>query len=78
VIPYLLCFVEWLIACPLSAFLPFLCLLTDSLVLKLVPCPSLFLWCTFSIPAPSAVMLDYSLLFIIQLFGGDKSAQRLC
>jgi hypothetical protein len=63
VIPYLPCFGEWLIAHPL---LLFLCLFTDSVALRPVPCPSPFLWCTFSFPAPSAIVLYYSLLFVIQ------------
>jgi hypothetical protein len=77
VIPYLPCFWEWLIAHLLFAFLPFLCLFTDSLVLRPAPCLAPFLWCTFSIPAPSAIVLDYSLLFVIQFFEGDQSTQGL-
>jgi hypothetical protein len=49
---------------------------------RLAPCSSLLLWGTFSFPAPSAVVLDYSLLFIVQFFfflrGGCQSAQALC
>jgi hypothetical protein len=33
--------------------LPFLCLFTDSSTLRLAPCPSPFLWCSFSIPPPT-------------------------
>jgi integral membrane sensor domain MASE1 len=34
-----------------------------------ISCLSLpLLWCTFSFPAPSAVLLDYSSLFVIQVF----------
>jgi hypothetical protein len=51
-IHYLTCFGEWLIACLLLAFLPFLCLFTDSSALRLAPCPSSFLWCTFSVSTP--------------------------
>jgi hypothetical protein len=40
VIPYLPCFGEWLITSPLLAFLPFLCLFTDSSALKPAPCPA--------------------------------------
>jgi hypothetical protein len=36
--------------------------------LRLAPCSSPFLWCTFSIPTPSAVVLDYSSLFVIEVF----------
>jgi hypothetical protein len=45
---------EWLIICPLWAFLPFHHLFTDS-SRRLVHCSSLLLWCTFSNPTPSAV-----------------------
>jgi hypothetical protein len=58
VIHYLPCFGEWLIAHLLLVFLS-----------RLVPCPSPFLKCTFNIPPPSAVVLDYSLLFVVQFFG---------
>jgi hypothetical protein len=54
VIHYLPCFGECLIATRSQSSLPFLCLLTDSSVLSLVPFPSPFLWCSFSVlPAPS-------------------------
>jgi hypothetical protein len=77
VILYLPCFGEWLITCPLLAFLPFLCLFTVNLVLRPAPCSSPFLWCTFRVPAPFAIVLDYSLLFVIQ-FVGMISLPRGC
>jgi hypothetical protein len=49
VIHHFPCFREWLITHLLLAFLPFLCLFTDSLALRLAPCSSLFLWYSFSI-----------------------------
>jgi hypothetical protein len=76
VIHYLPCFGEWLITCLLSAFLPFLCLFTDSSVLRPAPCHSSFVWCTFSLPAPSAVVLDYSSLFFT--FVGGVRLPRGC
>jgi hypothetical protein len=39
------------------------------------------LWCTFSFPAPSVAVLDYSSLFIVQWFflgGGVVSLPRGC
>jgi hypothetical protein len=78
VIHYLPCFREWLIGGMLLAFLPFQCLFTDSLALRPAPCPSPFLWYTFSIPTPSPVMLDHSLLFVIQVFLGGVSLPRGC
>jgi hypothetical protein len=41
---------------------------------RLAPCPSPLLQCTFSLPTPSAVVLDYSSLFIVQgVFLGRRS-----
>jgi hypothetical protein len=47
--------------------------------LRLAPGPSPFLQCTFSVPSLSAVVVDYSLLFVIHFFAGEsQSAQWLC
>jgi hypothetical protein len=54
-------------------------LFTDSSVLRPTSCSSL-LWCTFSIPVSSAVVLHYNFLFVIQFCWrrGSQSVQRLC
>jgi hypothetical protein len=40
-------------------------------MLSLAPCPAPFLWCRFSIPAPTLhSMFDYSLLFVLQFCWG--------
>jgi hypothetical protein len=54
--------------------------LSSVCLLRLAPCLSPFLLCTFSMFTPSAVVLDYSLLFVFQVFfgEGDQSIQGLC
>jgi hypothetical protein len=76
---YLTCFGGWLIAHLLSVFTAFLCLFTDSSVLRLAACPCPFLLCSFNIPpAPLLSMFDYKSLFAMQFCWGDQSAQGLC
>jgi hypothetical protein len=64
--------------------LPFLCLFTDSLALRLVPWPPPFLQCTFSIPpSPSHCHAGLQFAVAIQFFsfvggGVDQSAQGIC
>jgi hypothetical protein len=67
------CFGEWLIA-SFQPLLPFLCLFTDSLALSLGPCPSPFLWFSFSVwPAPSTVWFHFAVCYSVLL--GDHSSR---
>jgi hypothetical protein len=77
----------WSSTCPalgiglLPTSSPPFCLSSVSLLivlLRLAFYPSPFLWCTFSVPTPSAVVLDYSSLFVIQFFWGGVSLPRGC
>jgi hypothetical protein len=80
VIHYLPCFREWLITHPLSVFTTILYLFKYGSALKLPPCPSLFLWCSFSLPPVSStvrVWLQFTVCFPV-LFWGDQSALGLC
>jgi hypothetical protein len=52
------------------------CPFSGVFALSLVCLP--FLWCTFSTPTTSAVVLDYNLLFVIQFFWGGVSLPRGC
>jgi hypothetical protein len=73
VIHFLPCFGEWLIACWLLPFLPFLCLFTDSSVLRPTPCPSPFLWCC---PLCCCARLQFTLCYLVLLSG--VSVHRGC
>jgi hypothetical protein len=76
VICYLPCFSEWLIAHPPPApalgFPAFPALVYQLLTLRLAPCFSPFLQCTFIVPTPSAVVLHCSSLFFVQFFCGGR------
>jgi hypothetical protein len=76
VICYLPCFREWLIIHLLSIFLPFQCLFTDSA--KISPLPLSLSLVHFQGSHPSAVVLDYSSLFVIQGFFWGVSLSRSC
>jgi hypothetical protein len=52
--------------CPPALGLPAI----SAFMLRLAPCSFPLLWCIFSIPTPSAIVLDYNLLFMIQGFLG--------
>jgi hypothetical protein len=77
-IHYLPCFGKWLIAHSTLGFCAFPVFFYWFFALILSPSFSSFLRCTFSIPVPSAVVLDYILIFVIQVFlGGSQSARGL-
>jgi hypothetical protein len=80
VIHYLPCFRERLTPTCCQSSLPFLCLFTDRLVLRLAPCTSPFSSAGSAFrPPPLLSMFDYSSLFVIQFcWWGDQSAQGLC
>jgi hypothetical protein len=61
-----------MVYCPRSGLLAFLVFVYWSSLLRLAPCPFSLHQCTFSFPTPSAVVVEYSSLFIVQVFGGSS------